>query len=557
MNIPTNSTDTFEAKLHELRAKYQIKLDTTLDEINRQVLGLGPKVSRSQLQALHSELHKLSGSCATFGFPDLSKKARELEQTAQQWLDTKQAFEPEQWQQWVSDVLGLRLLIHCQEELPDLTRPEEIAYNHNARGDRVALIQGDVQSMQNMAQGLATFGYQMSRFPDLTAAQAELLKTPTDLLLVAMSEQASTNEQLIQSMEQMFVRLGQRLPTIFLAPRNEYSFQLVAARAKVDYCLSQAVDIPTLAGHIEALLQEGELPMRILIVDDDEELAEHFCLILQAAGMQSQRLSDPTQLLAGLDDFNPDVLLLDLDMPEVSGAELARIIRYQDRWKGLAITYLSAQTDVVRQIQAMKSGADEFLVKPISDLQLVASLLSRSQRSRKLAALMNQDSLTGLLKHNGIKDRLTQEVDRAKRQGKPVSAVMIDIDFFKKVNDGWGHPMGDQVIKTLANLMRQRLRRQDSVGRYGGEEFLAVLPECSAENAQRLIDDLRQHFAQIEFNAGQTNFHVTLSAGIASSELFTESQAMMAAADTALYHAKQSGRNQVCNAKAPASPPLN
>ncbi|MFZ2736979.1 MAG: diguanylate cyclase [Burkholderiaceae bacterium] len=549
MNI--DSASEFAAKLKVLRAQYLSKLDLTLDDLNRHVLGLGPDVARPTLQSLHAKLHKLSGSGATFGLPELSRQARSLEQTAQKWLDAKQAFDPEAWQQWVSEVLGLRLLIHWQEEAPDLTLPHDLSINPKPRGTKVALVQGKPLPMQEMAQALETFGYSVSTFPDLTTAQAALLQTPPDVLLVAMSDQAADNEQLTRTLDQLFSQLGRRLPTIFLAPQDSYSFQLAAARAQVEYCLSLPLDTPALAGHIETLLQEGEPPMRILIVDDDEDLAEHYRLILIAAGMQAQRLSEPTEVMAALDQFNPDVLLLDLDMPEVSGAELARIIRYQERWKGLAITYLSAQTDVMRQVRAMKSGVDEFLVKPISDLQLVASLLSRALRSRKLAALMNQDSLTGLLKHNGIKDRLAQEFDRAKRQGKPMSAAMIDIDFFKKVNDSWGHPMGDQVIKTLANLMRQRLRRQDSLGRYGGEEFLVILPECAAADAQKLLDDLRQHFAQLEFHTGSTSFRVTMSAGVACSTLLADGPSMVAAADQALYQAKHGGRNQVCVASAP------
>jgi diguanylate cyclase (GGDEF)-like protein len=158
---------------------------------------------------------------------------------------------------------------------------------------------------------------------------------------------------------------------------------------------------------------------------------------------------------------------------------------------------------------------------------------------------MSQDSLTGLLKHASIKDRLAQEMERARRQGKVMSAVMLDIDFFKKVNDNWGHPVGDQVIKTLGHLLRQRLRSQDSVGRYGGEEFVAVLPECGPEAALQLVDDIRQRFGAVKFNSQGQEFSVTLSAGIAASEHFHTPADLLAAADAALYEAKHGGRNQV------------
>ena len=161
---------------------------------------------------------------------------------------------------------------------------------------------------------------------------------------------------------------------------------------------------------------------------------------------------------------------------------------------------------------------------------------------------MSQDSLTGLLKHASFKNRLSQEVDRARRQGKPLAVAMVDIDLFKQVNDTWGHPMGDQVIKTLAHLLRQRLRRQDVIGRYGGEEFGVVLPECTLADAVHLMDDIRQRFSEIRFILEGQSFNVTLSAGVVSSETVPKAPDLLALADTALYEAKHSGRNQVRSA---------
>ena len=201
------------------------------------------------------------------------------------------------------------------------------------------------------------------------------------------------------------------------------------------------------------------------------------------------------------------------------------------------------------QLSAMASGADDFLTKPISSERLVGLVRARAKRARKLNDLMSQDSLTGLLKHASIKDRLAQEVDRAQRQNRPLSVAMIDIDFFKKVNDSYGHPVGDQVIKTLGHLLRQRLRRQDSVGRYGGEEFAAVMPDCTTEDAVRLLDDIRQRFSEVRFIHQGQSFGVTLSAGVASINPGTDAANLLAQADAALYGAKHGGRNQVQSTK--------
>ncbi len=135
---------------------------------------------------------------------------------------------------------------------------------------------------------------------------------------------------------------------------------------------------------------------------------------------------------------------------------------------------------------------------------------------------------------------------RAARSDKPTSVVMLDLDHFKGINDGHGHAAGDSVIRALANLLRQRLRRIDSLGRYGGEDFVVVLPECPASEAARIIDEIRQRFAELTFStsAGAV-FQVTFSAGISETDGRSSASELLERADRALYRAKHAGRNRV------------
>jgi len=131
------------------------------------------------------------------------------------------------------------------------------------------------------------------------------------------------------------------------------------------------------------------------------------------------------------------------------------------------------------------------------------------------------------------------------RRGTPVSFAMLDIDHFKKVNDTHGHPMGDRVIKSLALFLKQRLRKTDHIGRYGGEEFAVVLPDTDKQTAWRILDEIRQRFAEIHFPAGQQDLHCTFSSGIAELEIGLDSKALSKRADEALYVSKHGGRNRV------------
>nr|WP_280338112.1 diguanylate cyclase [Salinicola acroporae] len=168
-------------------------------------------------------------------------------------------------------------------------------------------------------------------------------------------------------------------------------------------------------------------------------------------------------------DFVPDLALIDINMPGCSGPELARLIRFDDDWLRIPLVYLSAESDVQRQAQALAQAGDDFLVKPIADVALVAAVTARAQRSRQLSQALACDGLTGLIKHPAIKELIEIEQSRTQRSGAEACVVMIDIDRFKSINDTYGHGTGDYVIRLLANLLRQRLRRVDHIGRYGGK----------------------------------------------------------------------------------------
>ena len=156
---------------------------------------------------------------------------------------------------------------------------------------------------------------------------------------------------------------------------------------------------------------------------------------------------------------------------------------------------------------------------------------------------MDQDSLTGLLKHTMIKEQLAQELSRARREQTPLSFAMIDIDTFKSVNDNYGHMMGDRVIKSMARMLKQRLRKSDRIGRYGGEEFAIVLPNCDLELAGKIIDKIRTDFSELCHQHEGNKFAVTFSAGISSFPAYESADEINRAADDALYQAKNQGRN--------------
>ena len=197
----------------------------------------------------------------------------------------------------------------------------------------------------------------------------------------------------------------------------------------------------------------------------------------------------------------------------------------------------------------MSLGGDEFLEKPIKADHLVSVVKSRLERLRIIRALMIRDSLTGLLNHTSFRGQLKQELDRCNRQKTILALAMLDLDTFKNINDTYGHAVGDSVLKSLSRLLRQRLRKSDIIGRYGGEEFVVILLDVDSESAYKVMDGIREHFAEIQhFAPDKGFFSVTFSCGIATFPEFTNATLISDAADQAMYRAKAAGRNQVMTA---------
>jgi diguanylate cyclase (GGDEF)-like protein len=281
------------------------------------------------------------------------------------------------------------------------------------------------------------------------------------------------------------------------------------------------------------------------VVDDEPALGRLFSLILKQAGMVTEVVTQPLKVMEAVVDFAPDLILMDVYMPQCSGVELAMVIRQQEAYVGIPIVFLSIESDVAKQLDAMRRGGDDFLMKPVQPAQLVAAVTHRAIRARVLQHMMQSDSLTGLLNHTKIKEQLVVELDRSRRTGTSLALAMIDIDHFKLVNDSYSHATGDRVLRSLARFLTQHLRQTDVIGRYGGEEFAVILNGSDAASAVRVLDKVRAAFTASWHWHEDAKFRVTFSVGVATAPPHTIASSLYDAADEALYKAKQAGRNRV------------
>jgi diguanylate cyclase (GGDEF)-like protein len=323
-------------------------------------------------------------------------------------------------------------------------------------------------------------------------------------------------------------------------------------RAGADACVPAGDKISDVLSRILDLVEakEQDVP-RVLVVEDSPTAVAHISRSLSQHGIDSRAIGDPRNLLEAAAGYRPDIILMDMYMPFCTGVEVTRALRQLPEYQALPVVYLSSETDIAQQVEALRLGGDQFLTKPINPVILATVVKTKIERYRDMLYSGRHDSLTGLLNHTAAKNRL-DELFRATAPTGQLSVAMIDIDRFKSINDNYGHPVGDQVIRSLAWLLRGRLRGTDLIGRYGGEEFLVALPGAGIERAQRILDRIREDFSSLPHAHAHGTLRATFSCGIASIPDYGDSTALIQAADDALLEAKRSGRDRIVAASPPS-----
>ena len=292
--------------------------------------------------------------------------------------------------------------------------------------------------------------------------------------------------------------------------------------------------------------------MKILLVEDSKFDRRRLTEYLKEWHLDFAAVGDGAEAWALLQTPQaPDLVLLDWMLPGMDGLELCRKIRTLGVNGSYVYTVmLTAKQRKADLLTAMAAGADDYLAKPVDPSELRAKILVGKriielQQSLRFAA--THDFLTKLLNRAEIMASLKRELSRADRQNKPVSIALADIDHFKQVNDSLGHAAGDVVLKEVASRLKSDLRSYDLIGRYGGEEFLLVLPGCCSAVAVRRADEIRGLVARDSVITTFSQVPVTVSMGVTGTDVLSTNslEDLLQQADEALYRAKLAGRNRV------------
>lgn len=272
--------------------------------------------------------------------------------------------------------------------------------------------------------------------------------------------------------------------------------------------------------------------------------------------VEAVTFTDPVEALSWCAENIPDLVMLDYLMPEMDGTEFLNHFRNIEGLRDIPVVVITAAEQKEALYSALEAGANDFLRKPVDDLELIARAnnmlqlrarqLELAEANERLLVLATTDSLTGLANRRHFLEKLQEEIARSQRYGRPFSVAMVDADHFKSVNDTYGHDVGDRVLQRLSNLMTGAARDVDCVGRLGGEEFAILLPETNVQGGkvfcERLLSDIRD--AEVDTGADPLRFTVSIGlTEVCQGEAKTD--VILNRADEALYEAKESGRDRV------------
>lgn len=551
----------FELHLEKLKQDYKSQLPSKIEGITADWTKLCEKWQPELMVVLHRNVHSLIGTSGTFGFTQISKTARELE-THFKPLISKTESEYTIDNEFINDANAIIKKIialitpNDDKEIAETTSTEgtyiELATTLTEKSATtltpkdvlIYYLDDEIAAPSLLIQNLLSYDLKSKHFRTMSDLLVGIKKTLPNLVILDL---VMPDIPIAKVFELAKAIVKMNIKVFMLSGRDDFESRLSAVRAGIHAYIVKPADVPVLVNQIRQILNLTNVkPAHILIVDDQESAAQFYASVLSQAGMHVSIETDATNVL-NLMKFNiPDLLILDLNMPNVSGIELAAIIRQQEKYQSTPILFLSADANPDRKTSLLEVGSDDLLSKGMPPEELVRQVKSRVDRARSLTSMMYQDSLTGLLNHAQIQLAADRAFQLAKRTNSLFCVVMIDIDNFKSVNDTYGHLIGDRVLKALAQLLTQRLRATDYLGRFGGEEFMLVLPDVNVNDAGGLINELRMAFSTIKFKDNERDFTVSFSAGVTENSGMESSIEQIKMADEALYKAKNRGRNLVC-----------
>lgn len=488
------------------------------------------------LESLRMRFHRLAGSGGSYGFPTVT----EISRAAEHRILTPPAPTVREAEEFDTAINALKDAF--DNAAVDVGMPPVLG-RVPGFGWRTLVVMGASPARDAIVTALEETGFVVairdssidpwdlppSERPDMVVIATD---TDADALSLARFWSAATAD---------------RPRAVVLADPLDQFDRLRTAAAGLDAVFGSAALPRGLAQYARALAQIGAPPANVLVVEDDPAQAQLFSSWLSQLNARVTIAASAQVARDSLMLETPDLVLLDVDLPDVDGYALSRLMRQDPRLALVPIVFLTARQSLADQMEGLRAGGDDFLAKPVERSHLLQLVLTRTERGRRIRELVHRDGLTGVLNHATLMAELEHAIAFADRHGEPLAFLMLDLDHFKRINDTYGHMIGDQVLMHVTRVFKRTIRGSDLLGRYGGEEFGIILRKCPPANARAIAEKLRVALAEAPItlqDADPIPLHVSIGVGCFPGSGTTSTQ-VASAADRALYRAKSSGRNRV------------
>ncbi len=535
---PPADLSAFAAHLVGLEREFRARLPEKLAELEAALRQA--REDPAEIQAARTLAHRLRGSAGSYGFASVGVAAGLVEDLLAEAAPTLPG---NTWERLDGALIEARQVI---ERPPSMLPPSP-----NATGvqGKALLVVDDDQDFLRLVRAIAR-----ALFVEVVTAEAAedaIQLARSQPLLGAILDVHLEEEQSFELAKRIRETDGNEdISVAFISGDRRIETRVAAIEAGGSRFFEKPIAEEAFGESLRQFLRISQAQQgRVLIVDDDPDVLEHYSRHLRFAGLTVEQLLSADTLVERLEEMRPDVLLLDVNLPRVSGIDVCRALRRSERWELLPILVVTSRTDPETRLAAFRAGASDVIPKPVIPEELLARVRVQEERVRMHRERADRDALSGLLLRRAFLEAFQRSLAGCVRRKQPLSLVLFDIDKFKSINDTYGHLAGDQVIARLGELLRRRFRIEDLRGRWAGEEFVLAFPGATPEFALEATERLLAEFAQLEFAADDRRFHATFTAGIASyPDNGTSISALIRHADQLLYEGKRTGRNRAVSA---------
>jgi diguanylate cyclase (GGDEF)-like protein len=481
------------------------------------------QLTPTQAAAAQALAHKLAGSLGVFGLQQAYGWAQQLERHWQDWQQTQQT-SPDAIAQLLKQLqTTVGTLSHTYGVEVEPLAPSPTAAAKPPNHGTVLLVDSDGLLTTRLQAQAKQWHFQLYSAPDSEAAEVMLQRHEPDIVLLdlAISGEPNGGFTLLKSLQKRYPRL----PIVVFSAEDDLTVRAAVAAyppevmtASHSVFLSKSATPAEVFDAIATILQPKQIPQsQILMVDDDPLILDHLQLLFSQWGFTATPLHDSRHFWKTLEATNPDLLILDLQMPHFDGIQLCKVVRQDPHWQGLPILFLSSacDRDTIRQIY--QSGADDYIAKPVHDAELSTRVFNRLERIQLLRSCDETDFLTGLMNRRWASQAMQRYFRLAQRYQHPLSVALVNINGFQQINNRYGQRISDRLLHQLGELLQQNFEPEDVISRWGGDEFMVGLYGLTKSQALVKMNYLLAAVRQTPFlGFDKVEIYLTLRVGIAT-----------------------------------------